>query len=43
MNNETYDRIAHVLGSIGRFLVFVGIGCFCYIVWDLIINNIILK
>ena len=40
---NTYDRIANILGYIGRAMVIVGMGSFCIIVWYLIINNIIIK
>jgi len=41
--DKTIDRIANILGNVGKFLVFVGMGCGCYLFWHLIIKHIILK
>ncbi len=36
----TYDRIANILGYIGRLLVIIGMACGCFLLWYLIIRNI---
>ena len=41
MSKDNIDRIATILGWIGRCLVFIGLGCFAILVWFLIINNLI--
>ena len=41
MQKNTIDRIATILGWIGRCLVFVGLTCFAILVWILIIQKII--
>jgi hypothetical protein len=42
MQNKTIDRIAEILGYIGRVLVLIGMACGCLIFWKLIITYIIL-
>ena len=43
MQDQTIDRIANVVGIIGRILVVVGMGCACYLFWHLIVTQIIMK
>ena len=35
-----YDRIAHILGTIGRCLVYIGMLCGSILIWHLIIRLI---
>ena len=42
-SEETIDRIANLLGNVGRYLVILGMGCACFLFWYLIITTIIMK
>ncbi len=37
------DKIANILGLVGRALVFLGMLCGCILVWHLVIKHIILR
>ena len=41
MQNKTHDVIARILGDIGKLLLFVGLGCGCFLTWYLIIRTLI--
>ena len=41
MQNKTHDVIAKILGDIGKILVIIGMACGCFLVWYLIISNLI--
>ena len=43
MQNKTIDRIADVLGLVGRALAFLGMLCGCIMIWHLIIKHLILR
>ena len=37
------DKIANILGLLGRALVFLGMLCGCILIWHLIIKQLILR
>jgi hypothetical protein len=41
MQKNQIDIIAVILGNIGKLLVLIGMACGCFLVWYLIITNII--
>ena len=43
MKKTRIDKIADVLGLVGRAWVFLGILCACILIWHLIIKHIILR